>query len=67
MSDDELVWEAHKWNIREYGNRNGSISRNVIVEQLIQKDKANNSRIAIYISILALSINIIIPLIKYLF
>lgn len=59
MNDSELEREAAKWNIKEYGYQNGNISRKIIIEQLIQKHKANNSRIAIIVSILALLISII--------
>ncbi len=58
MKDSELVNEAAKWNIKEYADSNGNISRQIIIEQLIQKDLANNSRFAIFISILALIISI---------
>ena len=59
MSDAELAREASKWQIREYGNSNGTISREIIINQLIKKDQANNSRFAIYISILALVVSIV--------
>ncbi|MFA5789343.1 MAG: hypothetical protein WC924_05850 [Candidatus Gracilibacteria bacterium] len=59
MSDAELENEASKWKIREYGNSNGSISRKIIIEQLIAKDQANNSRIAIFVSLVALIISIL--------
>jgi len=59
MSDAELEREARKWNIREYGNAvDGTISRQIIIDQLIRKQQANNSRLAIFISALALLISI---------
>ena len=58
MSDGELELEAHKWQIREYGYNDGTISRQIIIDQLIKKDQANNSRFAFFISIIALIISI---------
>jgi len=54
MSDSELEREASRWRIKEYGYGNGTISRKIIIEQLIKKGQANNSRYAIFISIIAL-------------
>lgn len=65
MSNTELEQEAAKWHIGEYsfgGTR--PISRKIIIEQLIEKDKANNSRIAIVISVLATLLSIIALVVK---
>lgn len=59
MSNAELENEATKWNIHEYGNASGSISRRIIIDQLIQKDKANDSRHAVCISLASLVLSII--------
>lgn len=59
MSDAELEGEASKWKIREYGYSNGGISRKIIIEQLIQRHKSNDSRVAILISIIAFIISIV--------
>ena len=58
MSNAELEKTAGKWNI-QYGLSDGATDRNLIIEKLIQRDKANNSRIAIFISIIALIVSII--------
>jgi hypothetical protein len=60
MDDHQLELEATKYKIGEYAENIGNrtiIRRRKIIEQLIEKDKANNSRYAIYISILALIIS----------
>ena len=60
MDDHQLELEATKYKIGEYAEYIGNrtiIRRRKIIEQLIEKDKANNSRYAIYISILALIIS----------
>lgn len=59
MGDAELENEAAKRKIKEYGYSSGQISRKIIIDQLIQRDKANNSRIAIFISVIALIISLI--------
>ena len=59
MSDVELEMEANKWKIRQYGNSNGSIDRQIIIDALIKKNVANNSNFAIYISIIALLISLL--------
>jgi hypothetical protein len=60
MTDRELEIEAHKWNIGMYGNPNtGLIDRQIIIDALLKKDKANDSRLAIFISIISLLISII--------
>lgn len=58
MSDGELEREASKWKIGEYFNGQ-FISRRIIIEQLIERQKANNSRTAILISVVALIISIV--------
>ena len=59
MNDGQLEEEAHRWNIRSYGNSNGTIERQIIIDALLKKDNANNSRYAIIISIVAIVISII--------
>ena len=58
MSDVELEAEASKWNIRSYGNSNGTIERQIIIDALLKKDNANNSRYAIAISLIAIVVSI---------
>jgi hypothetical protein len=58
MDDNELAVEASKWKIRSYGNSNGSIERQIIIDALLKKDNANNSRYSIAISFCALTISI---------
>jgi len=61
MSNNELELEAAKYKIGEYVENVGitRISRKRIIEQLLAKDLASNSRFATFISILALLISII--------
>jgi hypothetical protein len=60
MSDKDLQAEAAKWHIGSYAyGRDGIIERQIIIDALIKKDKANNSRISIILSILALVISAI--------
>ena len=60
MTNAELETEAHKWNIKGYGDSvSGSVIRPIIIDALIRKDKANDSRFAIFISTIALVISII--------
>lgn len=59
MEDPELAAEASKWKIRSYGNTNGTIERQIIIDALLKKDNANNSRYAIILSILAVAISLI--------
>jgi hypothetical protein len=60
MNDQELQNEAAKWRIGGYSDGNaGIINRQVIVDALIKKDKANDSRVAIFISVIALVISIL--------
>jgi hypothetical protein len=59
MNDAQLEAEAHKWNIKGYGYPSGLIDRQIIIDALLKKDKANDSRLAIFISIIALLISII--------
>jgi hypothetical protein len=57
MTDHQLELEAAKYKIGGYaGDRR--IIRERIIEQLIEKDKANNSRFAVFISALALIISV---------
>lgn len=60
MSDEALEKEAAKWHIGGYSDGHfGIINRQIITHALVEKDKANNSRIAIFISIIALVISIL--------
>lgn len=59
MNDGQLEEEAHRWNIRSYGNSNGTIERQIIIDALLKKDNANNSRYAIIISVIAIFISIV--------
>ncbi len=60
MTSRQLETEAHKWNIKGYGNpESGSVIRPIIIDALIKKDKANDSRFAILVSVIALVISII--------
>ena len=62
MSEEALQNEAAKWHIGGYIVPLGQISiidRNIIIDELLEKDKANNSRIAIFISVIALMISIL--------
>jgi len=58
MDDHKLELEANKFHIGEYAP-NGRISRRLIIEQLIAKDLANNSRFAILISGISLILSLI--------
>ncbi|KKQ04102.1 MAG: hypothetical protein US18_C0023G0011 [Parcubacteria group bacterium GW2011_GWB1_36_5] len=64
MNDAELEVEASKWKIRSYGNSNGSIERQIIINALLEKENANNSRYATMISILAILISIFSLILK---
>ena len=64
MDDTELELEASKWKIRMYANTNGLIQRQIIIDALLKKDNANNSRYAIAISIFAIVISIISLIVK---
>ena len=59
MDDTELEEEASRWKIRSYGNQNGTIERQIIIDALLKKDNANNSRYAIIISLFAILISIV--------
>lgn len=59
MDDNELANEGSKWKIFAAGNANATIERQIIIDALLKKDNANNSRYAIIISMLALFISIL--------
>ena len=62
MTDHDLELEASKYQIGDYVDNVGNhtrINRRKIIEQLLNKDLANNSRFAVFISVLALLISII--------
>lgn len=59
MDNYQLELEAAKYKIGGYGTPDGRLIRERIIEQLLKKDSANNSRVAIFISFLALAISIL--------
>lgn len=60
MTNEELCDEAVKYGIEGYGTYpNGLIVRERIIDQLLKKDTANNSRVATFISISALIVSFI--------
>ena len=60
MGNHELEIEAAKYKIGGYGNpTTGRVIRERIITQLLGKDKANNSRYAIIISLVALVVSIL--------
>jgi hypothetical protein len=63
MSELELEKEASKYHIGGYVDNLG-IVRERIIDQLLKKDNANNSRYAIGLSVLALVISVIALLLK---
>lgn len=64
MEDPELETEASKWKIRSYGNSNGTIERQIIIDALLKKDNANNSRYAIIVSMIAILMSVISLMLK---
>ena len=66
MEDSELEIEASKWKIRGYGSPySNGIDRNIIIDTLLRKDNANNSRYAIIISVFALMMSLVSLLALY--
>lgn len=62
MSTEELEREAGKYHIGEYVVNIGGrtiVRRRIIIEQLLAKDLANNSRVATFMAVLALAISIV--------
>ena len=59
LTNHELEQTASKHKIGEYAFTSGKLSRKLIIEQLVFKDKFINSFVAILISIAALIISII--------
>lgn len=59
MDNRELENEASKYRIGGYASSNGGVIRERIIEQLIKKDQANNSRFAVVISVFALVVSIL--------
>lgn len=65
MEDSELENEASKWKIRGYGSpHTNGVNRQIIIEALLKKDNANNSRYAIIVSIIAILISFISLILK---
>lgn len=58
MTNMELEHEASKYKIGSYATY-GRVVRERIIKQLLEKDKANNSRYAIIISVIALIVSFI--------
>ncbi len=58
MDNHQLELEAAKYKIVGYAV-DGKLVRERIVKQLLEKDKANNSRLAVFISALALIISVV--------
>src|SRR5882724_5525699 len=56
MTDAQLEHEASRWKIRGYGNSDGTIERNIIIEQLLAKDSARDATVSKILSILSLII-----------
>jgi len=63
MDDAELETEGRKWNIAG-GLQSGHLDRQFVIGELIKKSRANNSRLAIFISIIALIISILAIILK---
>lgn len=63
MTTKELELEANKYKIGEYYD--GKISRKLIIEQLVFKDKANHSFVAIVVSIIALLFSLLGIIVGY--
>lgn len=60
MEDSDLEAEASRWKIRGYGSpHTNGVNRQIIIDALLKKDNANNSRYAIIISIIAIVISIL--------
>jgi hypothetical protein len=59
MDNHNLELEASKYKIGGYASSRGTVIRERIIEQLLAKDLANNSRFAVFISALALLISVI--------
>ena len=65
MEDSELENEASRWKIRGYGSpHTGGVDRQIIIDALLKKDNANNSRYAIIVSVVAILISIISLILK---
>lgn len=59
MTDSQLENEASKWKIRGYGYSNGVIDRQIIIDGLLKKDHANEAKLALIVSSLALIASVI--------
>ena len=59
LTDKELEEEAERFKISGYANAHGPIDRNIIIEQLIKKDNANNARIAIWATAITIIIAVV--------
>lgn len=64
MDNHQLEIEASKYKIGGYAN-DGRIVRERIIEQLLKKDEVNNSRYAVFISLLALVLSTISILFRF--
>ncbi len=59
MNQAELEKECSRWKIGGYATEQGRFVREWAIKQLIEKDKANDSRYAVVIAIIALVISVI--------
>ena len=57
MNEIELELEGRKWNIAG-GLQSGHLDRQFVIGELIKKNQANNSRIAIFISLVAIILSV---------
>lgn len=65
MEDAKLEIEASRWKIRGYASpHTNGVNRQVIIDALLKKDNANNSRYAIIVSVIAILISIITLILK---
>jgi hypothetical protein len=64
MNDTELAAEGQRWKIFGFGNSDGPIERQIIIDALLKKDNANNSRYAIVVSIFAIAMSVIALIVR---
>ncbi len=57
MTDKELRKEALYWKIRGYEDSNGVVDRDEVIDALLKKDKANESKHALFIALFSLAIS----------
>lgn len=59
LSNEALETLASKWNIKGYGYASGLIDRQIIIDALLKKDAANESRYALIVAVVAIILSII--------